>query len=55
MPDLRKKNENSDTFQSSGTSETLKINRRLTCDDKCLVYLFTCKTWSKRYTEETTD
>ena len=27
----------------------------MTCDDKCLVYLFTCKTSSKKYTAETTD
>ena len=47
--------QNPDTFQSSGTSETFKINRRLTCDDKPLVYLFACKTCSKQYTEETTD
>ena len=46
---------NSDTFRSSVTSETFKINHRLTCDDKCLVYLFTCKTCSKQYNEETTD
>ena len=43
------------TFQSSVTTETFKINHRLTCDDKCLVYLFTCKTCSKQYTGETTD
>ena len=47
--------QNSDTFQSSVTTETFKINHRLTCDDKCLVYLFTCKTCSKQYTGETTD
>ena len=47
--------QNSDTFRSSVTSETFKINHRLTCDDKCLVYLFTCKTCSKQYTGETTD
>ena len=47
--------QNSDTFQSSVTTETFKINHQLTCDDKCLVYLFTCKTCSKQYTGETTD
>ena len=47
--------QNSDTFQSSVTSETFKINHRLTCDDKCLAYFFTCKTCSKQYTGETTD
>ena len=35
--------QNSYTFRSSVTSETFKINHRLTCNDKCLVYLFTCK------------
>ena len=43
---------NSDTFRSSVTSETFKINHRLTCNDKCLVYLFTC---SKQYSRETID
>ena len=47
--------QNSDTFRSSVTSETFTINHPLTCDDKCLVYLFTCKTCSKQYTGETTD
>ena len=36
--------ENSDTFRSSITSETFKINHWLICDDKYQVYLFTCKT-----------
>ena len=36
--------QNSDTFRSSVTSETFKFNHQLTCDDKCLVYLCTCKT-----------
>ena len=47
--------QNSDTFRSSVTSETFKIYHRLTCDDKCLAYLFTYKTCSKQYTAETTD
>ena len=47
--------QNSDTFWSSVTSETFKFNHRLTCDNKCLVYLFTCKTCPKQYTGETTD
>ena len=47
--------QNSDTFKSSVTSQTFTINDPLTCDDKCLVYLFTCKTCSKQYTGETTD
>ena len=44
--------QNSNTFRSSLTSETFKINHWLTCDDKCLVYLFTCKTCPKQYTRE---
>ena len=43
--------QNSNTFRNSGTS--FKINHRQTCDDKCLVYLFTGKTCSKQYTGET--
>ena len=39
--------QNSVTFRSSVTSEKFKISHRLTCDDECLVYLFTCKTCSK--------
>ena len=35
--------QNSVNIRSSGTSATFKINHRLTCDDKYLVYLFTCK------------
>ena len=47
--------ENSDTFQSSITKETFKINHHLNCGSKCLTYLLTCKTCSKQYTGETTD
>ena len=32
-----------DTITSSVTGETYKINHRLECNDKCLVYLLTCK------------
>ena len=45
--------QNSDTFQSSIKTEAFNIIHQLTCDDKCLVYLFTCKTCSKQYTKET--
>ena len=30
--------------------ETYKINHRLDCNDKCLVYLLTCKKCKKQYT-----
>ena len=32
-----------DTIISNVTEETYKINHRLDCHDKCLVYLLTCK------------
>ena len=32
-----------DTFTSTVTGETFKINHKLNCDDKCLIYLFTCE------------
>ena len=46
--------QNSVNIRSSGTSATFKINHRLTCDDKYLVYLFTCKKCLKQYIGETT-
>ena len=47
--------QSSDTFGSIAASATFRINQRLACGDKCLVYLFTCKTCSRQYTGETTD
>ena len=44
-----------DTFTSSVTGETYKINHRLDCNDKCLVYLLTCNKCKKQYTGQTTD
>ena len=44
-----------DTFTSSVTGETYKINHRLECNDKCLVYLLTCNKCEKQYTGQTTD
>ena len=44
-----------DTFTSTVTGETFKINHQLNCDSKCLVYLLTCKQCQKQYTGETTD
>ena len=32
-----------DTFRSNVTKESYKINHKLNCDDKCLVYLLSCK------------
>ena len=35
--------QNPDIFQSSVTFERFKTNQQLTCGDKGLAYLFTCK------------
>ena len=43
-----------DTFSCTVTGETFKINHKLNCDDKCLIYLFTCKYCGKQYVGETT-
>ena len=43
------------TFSSTVTGDTFKINHSLNCDDKCLIYLVTCKQCNKQYTGETTD
>ena len=32
-----------DTFSSTITGESFKINNQFNCNDKCLVYLATCK------------
>ena len=44
-----------DTFTSTVTNETFKINHKLTCDDKCLVYLLNCNVCQKQYTGQTTN
>ena len=38
-----------DTFSSTVTEETFKINHKLNCDDKCLIYLCTCESCGKQY------
>ena len=43
-----------DTFYSTVTGETFKINHKLNCDDKYLIYLFTCECCGKQYVGETT-
>ena len=45
---------NASTFSSTVTGDTFKINYSLNCDDKCLIYLMTCKQCNKQYTGETT-
>ena len=42
-------------FSSTVTGDTFKINHSLNCEDKCLIYLATCKQCNKRYSGETTD
>ena len=37
------------------TGDTFKINHNLNCDDKCLIYLVTCKQCNKQYTGRTAD
>ena len=42
-----------DTFTSTVTGESFKINHQLNCDDICTIYLLTCKQCQKQYTGET--
>ena len=44
-----------DTFTSTVTRESFKINHQLNCDDRCLIYLVTCNQCQKKYPGETTD
>ena len=44
-----------DTFTSTVTGESFTINHQLNCDDRCIIYLLTCKQCQKQYTGETTD
>ena len=45
--------EQTDTFSSTVTDESFKINHHLCCNDKCLIYLLTCKVCKKQYTGKT--
>ena len=47
--------EETDTFASTVTGESFKINHHLCCNDKCLIYLLTCKVCKKQYTGKTVD
>ena len=40
---------------STFTSDTYKINHKLTCDDNCLIWFLSCKCCRKQYVGETTD
>ena len=44
-----------DTFSSTDTGESFKINHKLNCNGKCLVYLVTFKICNKQYTGQATD
>ena len=44
-----------DTFDSFTTKKSYKINHKLDCNDKCLIYLFNCRTCGKQYTGKTAD
>ena len=44
-----------DSFTSSVTQNTYKINHKFNCDDKCFIYLLACKQCLKQYVGETTD
>ena len=44
-----------DTFTSTTTGKSFKINHKLNCDDNCLIYLLTYKCCGRQYVGETTD
>ena len=44
-----------ETFTSTVTHTSYKINHSFDCNDKCLIYLLTCKTCLKQYVGSTTD
>ena len=44
-----------DTFSSTATIESFKINHKFNCNDKCLVHLATCKICNEECTGQTTD
>ena len=44
-----------DVFQSFLTKKQYKINHQLNCNDKCLIYLLSCKVCGLQYVGSTTD
>ena len=42
-----------ETFTSSTMGKTFKLNHKLNCNDKCLVYLLTCNVSLKQYVGQT--
>ena len=44
-----------DVFQSFQTKKQYKINHQLNCNDKCLIYLLSCKIYGLQYVDSTTN
>ena len=44
-----------DSFTSTVTGETYKINHKFDCMEKCLIYLLTCNKCRKQYVGQTVD
>ena len=44
-----------DSFTSTVTGETYKINHKFDCIEKCLIYLLTCSKCRKQYVGPTVD
>ena len=44
-----------DEFTSFTTKKTYKINHSFNCNDKCLIYLLSCKSCGKQYVCNTTN
>ena len=44
-----------DSFTSTVTRETYKINHKFDCMEKCLIYLLTCNKCRKQYVDQTVD
>ena len=44
-----------DTFTSTVTEESFRINHKFNCDDRCLMHLLTCNQWRKQYVGQTVD
>ena len=44
-----------DVFELFQTKEQYKINHKLNCNDKCLIYLLSCKVRSLQYAGSTTE
>ena len=40
---------------ASPLKKTYKINHSFDCNDKCLIYLLSCKSYGKQYVDNTTD